>query len=317
MLSISREMSYDKDVRPAETRHNLRNLPMRMCLRFGVLVILMSTGFTLVQAADEPVVDAIKPQKEAVAKVQTLLKLPSTSVSETKNLFVVSDLTAEKAKVLAPTLEKAFVLATTALDFTPEDKTWEGKLSVYLFADRDKFEKFVEDFEKRPLSGRDESFSSNLAGAAPHLAVTVGRGEGPGSLEMRTGTQMAIMLLQLKSTVKTSPEWVREGFGRSIMTRANPAKYAADRNNMRKLSRLRVLSNLWAEKQPEDTYLVGASFMDFLAFGMPKGKIIEFVKAYVPGENDEKPDWKASVEAIGLTPQSAEIAWKRWAPTAK
>ncbi|WP_232056349.1 hypothetical protein [Tuwongella immobilis] len=282
----------------------------------GILALLAMMGMVRIAAGDDEK-DVLLEQKKALATVQKMLQLPPTGVIETKSLMVVSDLTVDKLRPMGPVLEKAYQMAVNVLAFEPEEKTWEGKIAIYVFSDRDKYETFVEKYEKRGLKNRDESASSQISGTSPHVAVTVARGEGSGSLELRGGFELCGLLMRTKTSVSETPRWVTEGFGRAVMTRANPARYASERAAMKKVARARAMSTLWAENQPEDTYLLGASFMDFMAFGTEKGMLAEFVGGYISGENDAPPDMKAAIEATGMMPEQAEAAWKRFAATSK
>ena len=238
---------------------------------------------------------------------------PKAIVQETKNLWVVSLLPAEKSKSLADTLEKQFTLANTALKIEDVDKNWMGKLGVLLFPERSDYTQFMVKVDKRGLPDSGESSFIQNSGTMAYVAVTMGRGQVGVDLERKAAIELAASMLARKAGGKPQfPSWLSDGFGRAVLYRAFPQKYAAERATMRKLARARSSSEIWGEEWKDDTYLLSVGFVDYLAFGPEKAKFADFIKSFIPGEGNEKPTVTQAFENAMIDEKMVENAWKRW-----
>jgi len=280
---------------------------------------LLLCGATCVLAADEKpdIAAEVAKHKALLEAAKKTIDAPKAAIIETKNLIVFSTLPADKLKSIGDGLERQFATAVSALKFDDTDKNWTGKLGVYVFADRDEYGTFMSKVEKRSVE-RDEAVFVKGSGDNIYVAVTIGRGKINPDLEREAQLQLANALLSRKTgTAVKLPIWVTDGFGRAVLFRAVPLKYAGERGRMRSVASKKPMKEVWSDEPNDDTYLVSTSFMDYLAFGPEKAKFVDFLKGMAPAEGKKGPDVNDAFEAAKIDGKKIEAAWHKWASSGK
>src|SRR5438128_9646791 len=111
-----------------------------------VPLLLLSVSVT---GADDPTAKVAAQKKEAESN-WAQLEIGDFAHAETPHLLLYAPKSyAPRLKELGNQLEKAYAAATKSLQFKPSEEPWPGKLTVFLFADRDHFTSFVRRVVKR------------------------------------------------------------------------------------------------------------------------------------------------------------------------
>jgi hypothetical protein len=242
-------------------------------------------------------------------------------VVETDNFIVAGSLPAEKAKALGAVLEKTLKLARTAAKFEEKDAAWKGKLTVYFLPDGDEYKSFM----RRVLQTTPEGIYTDFRSEP---AVLVDPAELPGKptdadLYANTAARMAGELLRAKGTgTQVVPEWLRDGFGRVTVMRAEGtgtkryATYKAAAKNAilnSKSGKPPAIDEVWNGEKSATGEALANNLAEFLAYGPPAANFAKFLDGLRPSETVQNPTIQNGFEALGWKDQAmADAAWKKW-----
>ncbi|HTU17111.1 MAG TPA: hypothetical protein VMG10_03550 [Gemmataceae bacterium] len=274
--------------------------------------------------ADDQAKTANELKKKAEATWDTITDSKPAS-HETKHFLVVApEAMGKRLKDIGQLLEKHHDKAKEALKFEvkEEDKgeVLPGKVTVYLFAERNQFKSFVRRIEARRLLA-EESVSFQADDDKLHVAVSPSSGRQGLPIEIRACEQVASLLLARRAGVKTPlPDWLMSGFGRATYYRVAPRDKAvvADRRLAIQLARKRSAEEIWNDKiAADEAAALQGSLVDYLAYGPGARAFSKLVTGYVPEENKErKTAWQA-FDAANMKPEVVAQGWKRWVATAR
>jgi hypothetical protein len=289
---------------------------MRGLLR-AVAAILLLLAWVAGLRADETA-DKVAEQKKAAQENWGLLDIGDPAAHETANLLIYAPKALEgRVKEWGGTLEKHYGTARKALQVDKDDKWWAGKLTVYLFAERDQFSAFARRVEKRRLDADDLgtfAVDDNLS----HVTACPPRTKQDPPVEIQAGQQIAAAVLQRKAGAKTSvPNWLLDGFGRATYYRAVGGPPAAsDRSLAAKYvaANKRSAGDVWGTGlEAEEGPVLRASLADFLAYGPGASKFPAVVTGFRPGENQDMRTTGQALEAANLKLDAIDKAWQAWA----
>jgi hypothetical protein len=290
---------------------------MRNCiaLLFAIAVLFAVSS---ARAADDA--EKLEAQKKAAVANWALVEAGEPMDLETAHLLIYAPKTyKKKLDDLGKTLEKQHDTAVKALQVdTKDNKWWSGKLTVYLFEEREHFTAFIRRVEKRRLES-DEVGSYKVDTDAPHVAASPPRNDADPSLEVQAAYQVARAILQKKAGARVElPEYLLMGFGRATYYRANPGSATGtERNRALQLVKMgRTGNDVWGGTNLElkDMYILRASMIDFLAYGSQTlaAKFPAFVAAFAPEENQDKKNTQQAMEAVSWKPDVIDKAWQTW-----
>jgi hypothetical protein len=287
---------------------------MRTCVKVLLAVLLGLAWTGTNRAADAG--EKVAAQKKAAAEAWQAVEAGPGANLETKHLLIWAPQASEgKLKSVGVLLEKYYDQALKTLGIDPKDLP-EGKITVYLFADRDHVTTFARRVEKRrPSAGELGSFKAS--DDMMHAAGAPSAGKVPVPAEVRAGEQLAALLLARRAGKSaTVPDWVFLGFGRANTYRLLPTDKLtqAERKHTRGLTRSRNASDLWSGSvDADDSDALQGSVMDFLAFGPGSRYLGKFLEGFRPEEGKETKSAADALTSAGLTAEKVDKAWKNWA----
>jgi hypothetical protein len=268
--------------------------------------------------AVDDVAEKLEAQRKAAKANWALVEGGELAIHETPHLIVCAPSTmAKKLKDLGTVLEKHYVAAEKTLQIKPIEELWAGKLTVYVFPEREPFTAFVRRVEKRRLTA-DEVGSMGVEGDLAHAVATAPRSKLDASLEAQAGEQIAAALLQRKAGAKVPlPEWLLRGFGRATLWRSSPLDktYQAERKLAQGLvtGKKRMAQEVWnSTLDIEEAVPLRASLADFLAYGPGYSKFPAILAGFKPGENLDSHTFDQALGSAGLKPELIETRWRDW-----
>jgi hypothetical protein len=279
---------------------------------FLTIILLLSAGAA---HADEKA-DKLAAQKKAAEENWAQLEAGEATHLETAHLLIYASKPMEKKlKDLGAMLEKHQEMARKALGFDDKNEPWPGKLTVYLFAERDPFAAFVRRVEKRRVEADD--IGSHFAdGDQPHAVAGPARNKKDLPLDDEIAEQTAAALLQKKAGKDVIlPAWLLSGFGRATTYRIIPSNAAIrkERTLAAKLSAKYTAKDVWAGMlDGEEAAILNASVADFLAYGPDSAKFAKFVTGFKPTNGQEKTGAAQALEAAGLIAEKVDARWRVW-----
>ncbi len=283
--------------------------------------LVLAAVLGLMGAATADAADELK--KKAEANWETV-GAGKPAVVETKHFLILAPESMDKRlKEVGEMLEKHHDKAKDGLKFEmKEDDKGEvlpGKVTVYLFGEREHFTAFVRRIESRRLLP-EETGSYMADDAKLHVAASPPRSKQGLPVEIQGCEQAASLMLARRAGVRTIlPEWLTAGFGRATYYRVAPRDKAvlADRSVAATLSRKRWGNDIWDGKiAADEADALQGSLVDFLAYGPAASVFPKFVTGFQPEENVEKKTTGQAFDAAGLKPDKVAKSWKAWAPTA-
>jgi hypothetical protein len=287
---------------------------MRSDRRMVLAIVVLVLGVTGLRA-DEPA-NKLAAQKKAADANWQLLDLGEPVRHETEYLLIYApEAYQRRLKDGGALLEKQYQTARKALQVDPKDERWwEGKLTVYLFAEREHFTTFVRRVEKRRLEA-GESGSYQVADDLPHVAAGPPRSKLEPSVEVTAAEQLAAAVLHRKAGARVPlPDWVLSGFGRATYWRTVPASAGPGRAQAAKLIKAgRTAQDVWGSLDADEAAVLQASLADFLAYGPGASKFVDFVTAYEPAENMERKTTEQALMAVNLKVDALNRSWQTWA----
>jgi len=253
-------------------------------------------------------------QKKAAQDAWASMDVGDPAHAETKHLLIFAPKSMEKRlSSVGPLLEKYHDLAFKALTLNEKD-AYPGKITVYLFEQKEHIPTFARRVEKRrPMPGETSSYAAGddklLAVAAP------AGGKNAAPVEASAGEMVASLLLSRKAGVRTSlPEWLTTGFGRATSYRAFQARekfVSEDRKVLRLVIRKRNASDVWAGSlEAEEAVPLQASLAEFLAYELGSARFAKFVVGFRPGENQQSRTTAQALEEAGIEGERLNTVWK-------
>jgi hypothetical protein len=284
---------------------------MRTCAKAILAAVLgLAAGAGRADEAADRLAAQRKAAEEAWAAVDAG---PGTSV-ETKNLLIWAPKSSEaRVKAIGALLEKYLDSALKTLGLEPKDLP-AGKITVYLFPEREQVTTFIRRVEKRrPESGVTGSYSAD--DDRMHVSASPTAGKVP--FEIRAGEELAALLLARRAGKGTSiPTWVSAGFGRANTYRILPRDRLtlADAKQVKALAKSRKPSDLWAgDVAGEEADALQGSVVEFLAFGPAAKYFSKFIDGFKPGEGKLTVKSDEALTSAGLSGELVDKRWKSWA----
>ena len=283
------------------------------------LAILVAATFLLAAGAlrADDGADKLTAQKKAAEENWALLDAGDAATVETAHLLMYAPKSMEKKlKDIGGALEKQQAKAREALGYDEKSEPWPGKLTVYLFPERDTFTRFVRKVENRRVEA-DDTGSHFADSDIPHAAAGPAKKRKDYTLEDQAAEQVASALLQRKAGKDTVlPGWLLSGFGRATVYRVSGkdnAMVKKERVWAAKLSAAKSARDVWAGTlEGEESAILEASVTDFLAYGPYSAKFSKFVTGFKPDENLNPKTAAQAIEAAGWIADGVDKDWKRW-----
>jgi hypothetical protein len=282
---------------------------MRKLFQTGLLALLLFGSVSL--AAEDPKVAA---QKKAAQENWAALDLGEPVHHETPNLLLYASKSEEaKLKDMGVTLEKYYA-AAKAVQLDAKKEMWPGKLTVYLFADRDEFTSYLRRVEKRRLD-EDETGLHTVEGDFPRVAAGPPRSKQTVNLAMHAGEQIAAALLQRKAGVKTPlPDWLMVGFGRATSWRVHPRDKATSDARREALvlvvNKQRTAQQVWSGSlEAAEATVLRPTLADLMAYGPGSSRFPAFVTGFRPDEGQERRSTEQALEAAGIKSENLAKVW--------
>ncbi|QJW94268.1 hypothetical protein [Frigoriglobus tundricola] len=288
-------------------------------------IAICSPGAGVAQDKDKDKEQATKAKAAAVENLKKI-KITKPTVIETDNFIVAGSIPEAKAKALGAVLEKTLPVARKAAKYDDKESPWKGKLTVYLLPDSEEFKPFLRRVLQAPVDGTYLDFRAEPP-------VVVDPGELPGKptdadLYANTAARIAGELLRTRGTgTQVVPEWLRDGFGRVSVMRAegtNSKRYAAykvaAKNAVQgaKTGTPPAVADVWSGEKSAVTDVLANSFAEFLAFGPKAADFGKFLDGLRPTETVATPTVQNGFQAIGWKDDAAvDAAWKKWVLTGK
>jgi len=281
----------------------------------ALVLVLLAVATLPAEGPAEDAAAKLAAQKKQAQENWETVEAGELSMAESKYLVIVAPKAMEKQlKATGAFLDKQYGLAWEALQFEKKDAL-PGKVTVYLFAEREAFTNFVRRIEKRRVMA-DDIGSFSATDEDLHAAASPPR-KGAMPLEAMAGQQVAGLLLTRKAGAKVPlPSWLIDGFGRATYYRAAPGtKLVADeRRQAARLTRSRSAADVWnGTADADEMDVLAASLVDFLAYGPGRAKFPALVIGFRPGENQDSRTAAQAMEAAGIKAEIIEKRWKEWA----
>ena len=200
------------------------------------------------------------------------------------------------------------------LGMKPKDSPWPGKLTVYLFTERDQFAAFRRRVEKQCVEPEDTS--SFEGGDTPHVSGSPPQSAGDLTAEGQAGEQLAMGLLMKDAAEAPLPIWLTKGFGRATYYLASPTSRitAGERQRAyailkdKKYGAAQVFNN---GVPAEDSLLMRASLAEFLAYGGGSAKFSALLTGFKP-DKEKKEQMRNTDQALKSAGLEAETITKAW-----
>ena len=204
-------------------------------------------GIALARADDEERAKAIAAQKAAAEAAFKAMEVGDHAHVETKHLLVYAPKAMEKRlKAIGKQLEKYHDTAAKALDLGQD--AYPGKITVYLFAEKENLPAFIRRVEKRRPMGV-ETGSYSATDDRLHAVAVPGAGKGAVPVELRGGGdgRRRCSCSARRASRTDLPEWLTSGFGRATSYRATTGQkfVADDRKQQRLLVKKHKASDAW------------------------------------------------------------------------
>ena len=298
-------------------------MPLRV---LSALTVALCALASLAQDNDKAAMVAQAKEKAVASLKKADVEKPT--VVETDNFLVVGSMTEAKAKELGGVLEKAAALARKALKYEAKEEAWKGKLTVYFMPNNAEFKALMRRaFQQPPVEG----LYADLRAEPPLL---VDPADAPGKptdadLYANTAARVAGEYLKAKGTgAQNVPDWLRDGFGRATVLRAEGAtskryreyKAQAKAALYPRAGNPPAMKDLWGDTKVAGSDALATAFAEFLAYGPAAAKFPMFLDGLKPSENVAAPTVEQALDAAGWKDKdlpALETAWKRWVLTGR
>lgn len=266
----------------------------------------------------------VAEQKKAAEENWANMEVGDPTFHETPELLLVAPKKyANKIDKTGTLLGRYYATAKRALQM--KEKPWPGKLTVYLFAEREQFVAFRRRIEKLRVEPED-TCSFGIEGNKPYVSASPPRSVGDLPMEEQAGEQIASALLAKRiGDTQVSP-WLIPGFGRATHYRVAPTAQAtlAERQVAAKAVKDRgrsaqgVYSFMNAGDsgmQPDEAAILRANLADFMAYGPLAPKFVEFVDAFKPDreKKEQMRNTDQALRSMSIKPDDLNSAWQKWA----
>ena len=304
---------------------------MLLRARFAFVVALVATlavgshRSASAQDKEKEKADAAKAKAAALEKLKKI-NITKPTIVESDNFIVAGSLPEAKAKALAAVLEKTLVLARKAAKFDAKESAWKGKLTVYYLPDNDEFKAFM----RRVLQKTPEGTVVSLRTEPAFLVDPVDVPGKPTDADLYANTAALVAgeMLRAKGTgTQVVPEWLRDGFGRVTVMRAegtNSRRYAAYKRAARAAvfnngsGKPAAIADVWSGERSATTEALANSLAEFLAYGPKSADFGKFLDGLRPSETVTKPTATNGFMALGWKDDAmADAAWKKWVQTGR
>jgi hypothetical protein len=276
-----------------------------------MILLFMGSAVFADEAADK-----LAAQKKAAQDNWGQLEAGEAAVQETAHFLIYGPKAMDRqVKALGANLEKYNEQARRALGYEEKSEPWPGKLTVYLFSERDTFAAFVRRVEKKRLETEDAS-SLDVDGDQPHVAAGPSKNKKDASVEERAAEQVAAALLQRKAGKGVEiPAWLLHGFGRATSYRIAPKDAAVkkERALAAKWAPNCTAADVWGGKlNADEGPILEASLADYLAYGPTSARFPKFVTGFKPDENLVAKTPAQALETAGIPADSLDKGWRAW-----
>lgn len=263
--------------------------------------------------------------KTAILEKLKKIDITKPTIVETDHFFIAGSVPEAKAKALGTVLEKTLTVARKAAKYDDKDEAWKGKLVVYFLPNGDEFKSFMRRILQTSPEGVYIDFRSD-----PGFIVDPAELSGkPTDAELYANTagRMAGEMLKAKGTgTQVIPEWLRDGFGRVAVMRAeglSSQRYTRYRAQARtailnpKGGMPPTIADAMKSEKSTTAELLANSLAEFLAFN-PKVDFGRFLDALRPSDANPNPTVQNGFTALDWKDEKmAELAWKKWVQTGK
>ena len=301
---------------------------MTLRVRSAVLAALL-TAAALGSQPSAVAQDKDKAAKAKAAAVENFkkVKIDKPTVVETDNFIIAGTLTEERAKKLGEVLEKVLPVARKGARFDEKETAWKGKLTVYFLPDGEEFKTFMRKaLVADPKDGTFVDFR-----AEPALLVDPADLPGKPSdadLFANTAARVAGEMLRAKGTgTQVVPEWLRDGFGRITVMRAEGTggkRYTAYKVAARsavlnpKGGKPPTITDVGSGEKSATAEALANSLSEFLTYGPKAAEFGKFLDGLRPSETVAAPTVLNGFMALGWKEEAmADAAWRRWVQTGK
>jgi hypothetical protein len=257
----------------------------------------------------------IAEQKKAARENWSLLEAGEPAHLETAHLLIYASGALEgRLKDISTILERHYAVAEKALKPDPQKELWPGKLTVYLFTEREQFTTYVRRVEKR-RPDLDETSNHAVEGDFPRVFAGPPRSKSAGGLEASAGQEVAAALLQRKAGSRVIlPDWLLVGFGRATTWRAFPAaestRQARQQAAAAVVSKKRTAQQVWGpDLTPDEAAVLRPALADLLAYGPGAPHFLAFLTGFRPEEGQERKSTEQALEAAGIKLANLEVIW--------
>jgi hypothetical protein len=287
---------------------------MNRLIGSGILLIGMIFFLSPALQAD-PKSDLVSKQKTLAAENIKKVKPDSSKSYETPNLIICGTLPEKQLKSIGDQLQKQFTYVHKALKFGKDDKDILGKLAVYCFTNKREYASFIR-LVRTERAESDQTYSYDVSGENCSVAL-VADGSGNQILDPEVGATLGVALLERKAGTDSLPPWVTTSFRKAVAMRVDPKFGDATRKEIRaivvpktKPSSVEV-KDAWEGDSP-DKLLIGASLIDYVAFGTDSSKFLLFLGGFRPSEDRPMPAVQDAMNAAGWKEAELDKAWKTW-----
>jgi hypothetical protein len=293
-------------------------MQLRACFAFTTLFACALFAAPTSALAQEKL-DGTK-EKAAAKDNLKKIKIDKPTIVETDNFVVAGSLPEDKAKALGAVLEKTLPVARKAAKFEDKDVAWKGKLTVYFLPESDEYKSFM----RRVLQTTPEGAYADLRSDMP---LVVDPADLPGKptdadLYANTAARVAGELLKAKGTgTQAIPEWLREGFGRVVVMKAegaNSKRYQTYRTQAKTAVPKKLITDVLNGERSATADLLANSLAEFVAFGPKSADFGKFLDALRPSDANPTPMSMSGFMALGWKDEAmTDAAWKQWVRTGK
>jgi len=297
----------------------------RFTIALAVTLTALAFGsFGSVQSQEKKKEDTTKAKAAILEKLKKI-DITKPTIVETDHFFIAGSMPEAKAKALGTVLEKTLTVARKAAKYDDKDEPWKGKLVVYYLPNGDEFKSFMRRILQTSPEGAYIDFRSD-----PGFIVDPAELSGkPTDAELYANTagRMAGELLKAKGTgTQMIPEWLRDGFGRVAVMRAeglSSQRYMRYRTQAKtailnpKGGMPPTIADAMKSEKSTTAELLANSLAEFLAFN-PKVDFGMFLDALRPSDGNPNPTAQNGFTALGWKDEKmADFAWKKWVQTGK
>lgn len=295
-----------------------------MTRRYGILLLLVmaSAGSPLLgQTRDELASKQLKAAQDNLK----LIDIEKPVVVSTTDLIIISSITPQRTNAYATLAQKVYTAASTALKYGPMAPPWPGKLTVYLFGERDQYASFSRKvLQQRP--GVRDAYKLMLKEKNPAILAIVANDPAKREAELIREPALAVGLGLLQQIVDTPtqstelPDWITLGFRNVIQYKVEPGTAsAAYRKQLKALVAKSVRNpkppsawDVWAAQPPKDYEVLATGLTEYLLTGLADDQFNKFLRGFKGSEEQPNPNAETALGLISLDKEKLDTAWKAW-----